>query len=151
MPQTYDLTLKSIFSDIADDIIIYLTGISLRKLDELNIEFARVERRDSDMIFRCDTDTGEIAVHIEFQSDNDRVMPYRMLRYALEIIEKHKLMPYQMVLYIGKDRVKMDNGINYEVGDNKLDYRYRIIDVGEIRFSEIAETKYFDLYSLLPI
>ncbi|WP_026486256.1 DUF4351 domain-containing protein [Caldanaerobius polysaccharolyticus] len=151
MPQTYDLTLKSIFSDIADDIIVYLTGIGFKKLEELNIEFVKVERRDSDMVFKCDTDTGEIAVHIEFQSENDRTMPYRMLRYALEIMEKHKLKPYQMVLYIGKDKAKMDNEINYMIGDNKLDYRYRIIDIGEIRFSDIAETNYFDLYSVLPI
>ncbi|SHF55421.1 Putative transposase, YhgA-like [Caldanaerobius fijiensis DSM 17918] len=151
MPQTYDLTLKSIFSDIADDIIVYLTGINFKKLEELNIEFTRVERRDSDMIFKCDTDTGEIAVHIEFQAENDKMMPCRMLRYALEIMEKHKLKPYQVVLYIGKDKAKMDNGIDYAVGDNKLDYRYRIIDIGEFRFSDIAETNYFDLYSLLPI
>ena len=68
------------------------------------------------MIFKCDTDTGEIDVHIEFQSENDKMMQCRMLRYALEIMEKHKLEPYQVVLYIGKDKAKMDNGINYTMG-----------------------------------
>ncbi len=91
MSQTYDLTVKNMFSDMADDIFVYLTGFNIKKPDELNIEITRVERRNSDMIFKCDTDIGEVAVHIEFQSENDQTMPYRMLRYAVEIMEKHKL------------------------------------------------------------
>ncbi|SHF81056.1 Predicted transposase YdaD [Caldanaerobius fijiensis DSM 17918] len=154
MPETYDLTVKNMFSDMADDIISYLTGFKIKKLDELNIEFTRVERRNSDMIFKCETDeteTKEIAIHIEFQSENDTTMPYRMLRYAAEIMEKHKLLPYQVVIYIGNSKAQMDNGLSYTVGNNKLDYTYKILDAGEIRFLDIAKTNYFDLYPLLPV
>ncbi|MBP2071268.1 MULTISPECIES: Rpn family recombination-promoting nuclease/putative transposase [Thermoanaerobacterium] len=152
MSQKYDITMKNIFSDMADDIMSYFLGLQYTKIDELNIEFARVERRDSDMIFKCTTDKGNVAVHIEFQSENDEKMPYRMLRYSLEIMEKHNLLPYQIVVYIGKDNVKMANNLSYDFGEqNTLDYRYRIINVGDIKYSDVLKTDYYDLYSLLPL
>ncbi|MFU0784194.1 MAG: Recombination-promoting DNA endonuclease RpnC/YadD [Thermoanaerobacterium thermosaccharolyticum] len=152
MTQKYDITMKNIFSDMADDIMSYFLGLQYTKIDELNIEFERVERRDSDMIFKCTTDKGNVAVHIEFQSENDGKMPYRMLRYSLEIMEKHNLLPYQIVVYIGKDNVKMANSLSYDFGEqNTLDYKYKIINVGDIKYTDVVKTDYYDLYSLLPL
>ncbi|WHE07047.1 Rpn family recombination-promoting nuclease/putative transposase [Thermoanaerobacterium thermosaccharolyticum] len=152
MSQNYDLTMKNIFSDMADDIMSYFLGLHYTKIDELNIEFARIERRDSDMIFKCTTDKGNVAVHIEFQSENDGKMPYRMLRYSLEIMEKHNLLPYQIVVYIGKDNVKMENSLSYDFGEqNTLNYKYKIINVGDIKYTDVLNTDYYDLYSLLPL
>lgn len=149
----YDITLKNMFSDLTDDILSYFLGIQHTKTEELNIEFPRVETRESDMVFKCSTNEGNIiAAHIEFQSDNDDKMPYRMLRYAVEIMEKYGLMPYQIVIYIGKNNLNMLDKIDFDFGEeNFLNYRYKIIDVGEIKFSEITQTNYYKLYALLPL
>ncbi|WP_193328922.1 Rpn family recombination-promoting nuclease/putative transposase [Caldanaerobacter subterraneus] len=149
----YDITLKDMFSDLTDDILSYFLGIQHTKIEELNVEFPRVEMRESDMIFKCITKEGNtIAVHIEFQSDNDREMPYRMLRYAVEIMEKHELVPYQVVVYIGENNLNMADGVNFDFGEeNFLKYRYKIIDVGEIKFNEITQTNYYELFTLLPL
>ncbi|MDK2805151.1 MAG: hypothetical protein PWR08_523 [Thermoanaerobacterium sp.] len=62
------------------------------------------------------------------------------------------IIPYQIVVYIGKDNVNMKNSLNYDFGEqNTLDYRYRIINVGEIKFTDVLKTDYYDLYSLLPL
>ncbi|ERM91487.1 transposase [Caldanaerobacter subterraneus subsp. yonseiensis KB-1] len=149
----YDITLKDMFSDLTDDILSYFLGIQHTKIEELNVEFPRVEMRESDMIFRCITKEGNsIAVHIEFQSDNDREMPYRMLRYAVEIMEKYGLIPYQVVVYIGENSLNMADGLDFNFGkENFLKYRYKIIDVGEIKFTEITQTSYYELFMLLPL
>jgi len=149
----YDITLKNMFSDLTDDILSYFLGMQYIKTEELNIEFPRVETRESDMVFKCNTKEGNpIAVHVEFQSDNDDKMPYRMLRYAVEIIEKYSLIPYQVVVYIGKNNLNMVDKIDFDFGkENFLSYKYRIIDVGEIKFSEITQTNYYKLYALLPL
>lgn len=79
-------------------------------------------------------------------------MPYRMLRYSLEIMEKYNLTPYQLVIYMGKNDLRMENKLDYNLGEeNILDYRYKIIDVGTIKFLDITKTDYYDLYALLPI
>jgi len=149
----YDITLKDMFSDLTDDILSYFLGIEHSKTEELNIEFPKVEIRESDMVFKCSTNEGNtIAVHIEFQSDNDDKMPYRMLRYAVEIMEKYGLIPYQVVVYIGENNLNMANGVEFDFGkENFLKYRYKIIDVGEIKFSEITQTNYYELFTLLPL
>jgi|GEM_PF-3963419 len=38
MSQKYDLTMKNIFSDMADDIMSYFLGLQYTKIDEFNIE-----------------------------------------------------------------------------------------------------------------
>jgi predicted transposase/invertase (TIGR01784 family) len=148
----YDIVAKDIFSSLSDDIASYFLGFKYIKLDELNIEFTTVEKRESDLIFKCSTDKGNIVLHMEFQTYNDNQMVYRMLRYTTEIMEKHKLMPYQVVVYLGKNELKMENRLYYNFGEeNLLNYRYKIIDVGKIKFENIAETNYYDLYALLPL
>lgn len=148
----YDIIAKDIFSSLSDDIASYFLGFKYIKLDELNIEFTTVEKRESDLVFKCSTDKGNIVLHMEFQTYNDNQMVYRMLRYAIEIMEKHKLMPYQVVVYLGRNELKMENRLDYNFGEeNLLSYRYKIIDIGEIKFENIAGTNYYDLYALLPL
>ena len=152
MSQEYDVTAKNIFSNLADDIASYFLGLKFTKLDELNIEFTTIESRESDMVFKSTTENGDIALHIEFQTYNDSKMPYRMLRYAAEIMEKHNLIPCQVVVYLSKNELKMDNNLDYHLGEeNLLNFRYRIIDVGKIKFEDIVKTKYYDLYTFLPV
>lgn len=46
----------------------------------------------------------------------------------------------------------MVDRINFDFGkENFLSYKYKIIDVGEIKFSEITQTNYYKLYALLPL
>lgn len=53
---------------------------------------------------------------------------------------------------MGKNELKMEDKLNYNLGEqNILDYRYRIIDVEEIKFTDITKTDYYDLYALLPL
>ncbi|MDI3481107.1 MAG: hypothetical protein PWQ97_762 [Tepidanaerobacteraceae bacterium] len=148
----YDITIKHIFSSLADDIIEYILKMKLKKIEELSLEFTTVEKRQSDMIFKCQTEKGDIAVHIEFQTNQDKRLPYRMLRYCLEIIEKHQLFPYQIIIYMGKKEPQIKQELTYEHGEtNRLDYRYKLIDLGKIKTEEIISTKNYELYSILPL
>ncbi|MBZ4666109.1 DUF4351 domain-containing protein [Mahella sp.] len=53
---------------------------------------------------------------------------------------------------MGKDAFNMADGIAYNFGDNnRLEYNYRLIDLGKIKFDEITRTPYYDLYALLPL
>jgi len=152
MGQEYDITAKNLFSNLADDIASYFLELTYTKIDELNIEFTTVESRESDMVFKCTTENGDIALHLEFQTYNDSKMPYRMLRYATEIMEKHNLMPYQVVIYLGKNMLRVRDKLDYNFGkENFLNYKYRIIDIGKVKFEDIVKTEYYDLYAFLPL
>ncbi|SDF14868.1 Putative transposase, YhgA-like [Thermoanaerobacter thermohydrosulfuricus] len=149
----YDLAFKNMFSGLTSDAINYFLKIEYQKLEELNIEFPIIESRESDMIFKCITKEGNpLAVHIEFQSNNDDEMPYRMLEYAALIMRKYNLKPYQVVIYVGENELNMSDNLNFSFNEkNFLRYNYRIIDVSKIKFSEITKTNYYELFALLPL
>lgn len=149
----YDLAFKNMFSGLTSDAINYFLKIEYQKLEELNIEFPIIESRESDMIFKCITKEGNpLAVHIEFQSNNDDEMPYRMLEYAALIMRKYNLKPYQVVIYVGENELNMSDNLNFSFNEkNFLKYNYRIIDVSKIKFSEITKTNYYELFALLPL
>jgi len=148
----YDKTMKTIFSDMTEDLVKLITGNEIKKKEELNLEFTRVEKRQSDMVIKSEMDGKDTAIHIEFQTSNDPKMPYRMLRYSLEILEKHNLPVYQLVLYMGKENLRMNNNLNYFFDvNNMLNYKYNIVDIGELKFSDIVGNEAYGLYALLPI
>lgn len=95
------------------------------------------------------TETGPVAVHLEFQSANDKEIPFRMLRYATELHSKYKLPVYQLLIYFGDRELNTDDGLAYRFNSqNYLEYRFRAVDLGEITHEEIKNSA---CYSLCPV
>lgn len=148
----YDTLIKDIFADGSEDLINYFGNLEVSLVGDLKIEFPQVETRISDLVLEAASDQGPLAVHLEFQSRNDREMPYRMLRYALEIHKTYRLPVYQIVIYFGRWEMNMNDTISYHLGAaNRLNYRYQLTDVGKISYEELKNSPYPQLRSLLPL
>jgi predicted transposase YdaD len=63
-------------------------------------------------------------------------MPLRMLEYGYLIYCQHKREPYQLVLYVGYEKLSMESEIKLK----NLYYRYRIIDIREIEADELLNS-----------
>ena len=59
----YDKSMKSIFEDMTEDLVRLMTGNKVLKKEELNIEFTKVEKRQSDMVVKCEMSGTDTAVH----------------------------------------------------------------------------------------
>ncbi|NHM26904.1 DUF4351 domain-containing protein [Desulfofundulus sp. TPOSR] len=148
----YDTTIKELFGDGEEELISFFGHLKTKVIQHLNIEFARVEKKRSDLILECRTELGPAAVHLEFQSTNDSDIPFRMLRYATELQHKYRLPVYQILIYFGEREMTMADGLVYSFGpQNHLDYRYRAVDLGSITREEIKKTNNYTLYALLPL
>jgi len=84
----------------------------------LNVELPRVQTRRADVVARLDD--GSIA-HVEFQSDNDSGIAYRQGIYCLALGEKYRCHVHQTVIYVGRGRMTMADGI--QVGATSVSYR----------------------------
>lgn len=147
----YDVTVKDLFGGQSAELIGYLTGLPVENLQDLNIEFPRLERKTADLVFGGRVFDEEAVVHVEFQSGNDPQMAVRMLRYATDIHGAHGLPVYQVVVYFGDREPAMAEGIAYQVGDeSRLDYRYRLLDLGALKYEEVKNGPHPVLYGLLP-
>ena len=148
----YDITIKDLFTDETQELINYFGHLEAKVVGDLKIEFPQVETRVSDLVMRAECQQGPVAIHLEFQSRNDDEMPYRMLRYALEIYRTYHLPVYQIVIYFGQWQINMSSQLAYHLGDrNLLDYRYHLIDVGNITYEELKNSPHQRLLSLLPV
>lgn len=53
---------------------------------------------------------------------------------------------------MGKEKMKMQNNLNYFFDvNNMLNYKYNIVDIGELKFIDIVGNEAYPLYALLPI
>ena len=83
----------------------------------LNLELAAVEERLADLLILLEDDT---ILHIDFQSNNDRDMPYREGLYGVMAGWKYRRRIQQVVLYMGAPTMRMDDRI--DMGSVKVAY-----------------------------
>ncbi len=106
--QTYDLTLKDLLMDGAPVLLQQAAGVAEVRLAPLEVPVVGGGRLD---LFG-DID-GKTALHTEIQADNDSEIGVRMLGYLwLTLRQRPRVKVRQMVLYVGRDPMKMPSRID---------------------------------------
>ena len=126
-----DIVSKEIIKEIGRDISLHILGIDIQgEVTLVDKEWTRVEKRDSDIVFKNENR----IFHIEIQNSNHSKMELRMLRYYSDILFEYKNCSVeQHVIYIGKEKCSMKN----EIVRDEISYKYAIIDVKDISCEEL--------------
>lgn len=120
----YDVTLKSIFQSLPQNLLRLLTGQEAQEL--LPIVFPSVQLRQPDLLARMRDGS---LFHLELQSGNDSAMDWRMLEYYIAIRRHYPGVPLiQMVLYVGQEKPALPTKIE----ESNLSFRYTVRDIREI-------------------
>ena len=120
----YDLVVKELFERDHPSLLDELAGgVAVRQI--LNSEFAVALARRADLVFLLED---ESILHLEFQSRNDKDMPYRAGIYCLLLAQKYRRRVRQAVIYLGQPKMKMDNFL--DLGQTKV--AYSLIDIREL-------------------
>ena len=117
--QQFDVTLKLLLRAPSGVLLRTLSGGSVVRW--LEVETLKVEARRMDLLCRM-SDGG--LLHLELQSSNDPEMPLRMAEYALAVKRKFGRIPRQIVLYVGRSRLRMTDTLK----EGSLDFRYELVD-----------------------
>ncbi len=129
-----DIITKEAITAITEDIAFYLLDLTITNIEFVDKELKRVEKREADIVAKCQMGGVEQILHLEIQNSNDKTMPRRMLRYYNDIkMEFEHLEVSQYIIYIGKAKLSMSDG----VVDTKLNYSYIIIDMHTIDCKEL--------------
>ncbi len=122
---TYDSVIKELFQRDRPSVLLdWLTGgAPVRQV--LNVEMARVVERRADAVFLLQDDS---IFHLEFQTRNDKEMPYREGMYCLLLGRKYRRRIRQAVLYLGEPRMRMTNKL--DLGETRV--AYSLIDIRDI-------------------
>ncbi len=96
-----------------------------RDMRWLNGELPKVRNLRVDLL--GETPDGEL-VQIEFQSRNEKRLPYRMGEYLFAIARTHRRMPRQIVLYVGEQPLRMEDRID----GPDLSFRFHLVDIRDL-------------------
>jgi hypothetical protein len=118
-----DIISKDILKEIIQDISEYIIGIKINTLEFIDKEFERIENRRADIVVKANNNH---ILHLEIQSNYDHLMPYRMLRYWIDIklINKDNLPIKQYLINLSNRNIK--NNIK------ELNYQYQVINLKDL-------------------
>ena len=104
-----------------------LFDLNIVEAELLSNEQPRIEDRRADLVARVkEADGKSYILHVEIQNDNQRDIPWRMMRYYSDIALAHSgEQIVQYLLYIGKAPMNMSDRVT---GYNWL-YRYEVLDM----------------------
>ncbi len=124
-----DITTKEIIEAITKDLAKYILDLKIEDIKFIDKELKRIEKREADIVALCKIDEVQKILHIEIQNNNQSIMPRRMLRYYNDIKTKFpKYEVLQYLIYIGKEKLKMQN----EIKEKNLQFKFKIIDMHKI-------------------
>ena len=118
-----DLISKEIVSGFVKEIAKDFLGLDVNEVEELNIEFKKIETKRADFLALLDK---KFILHIEIQSSYEKKFSLRMLRYYTEIKYKYDYPVYQIAIYLGKGRIES------RIDDFFIDYSFKLIDLKKI-------------------
>ena len=121
----YDVTLKDLFQQVPQQLIQTLVGCPIREV--LTVEYPAVKTRRPDLVARLANDR---LYHLEFQTNNDPTIAWRMLEYGMLIDQTYQqTLLIQQVLYVGQERLNMPYQL---IRESRLYYEYQLIDIRQI-------------------
>ncbi|TAG05792.1 MAG: hypothetical protein EAZ44_02925 [Cytophagia bacterium] len=133
MAQDYDKIFKENIEEVILPLIDKLLGIRPEKLEEIPDDLQKtIERRpDFLKIVRHKKDKSkDYILHIEFQTDDEPLMVYRMLEYYALLLRKYKLPILQYVFFIGKGQAKMVKNISHQC----LKFQFNLINLEDFDY-----------------
>lgn len=105
----YDKIFKENIASLLLPLTEKYLGIKIRNSRELKDKLQTTIEKEPDFIRIIKTDTEEeFILHIEFQTQDEEGMIYRMQEYYSLLRRKHKLPVRQFVIYLGKQPSRME-------------------------------------------
>ena len=128
----YDAVVKDLFQKDRPTLLGQLAdGAEVREF--LNNEFAVVEERVADLLVLLSD--GSI-LHLDFQSNNHRDMPFRVGIYGILAAQKYRKIVRQVVIYMGAERMRMQDHLDL----GQIQIAYRLVDIREFEAGTLIES-----------
>lgn len=127
----YDKILHENIEAALPGLIENVLGIHVINAEELPDSIQHTKERKPDALKKITDDKGETFVlHIEFQTENDPGMVFRMGEYLFMLLRLYQLQVRQYVIYIGEGRLTMAD----KWTDGKSAYCYDLVSISSVNY-----------------
>jgi predicted transposase/invertase (TIGR01784 family) len=141
----YDKIVKENMESVLPVFMKDVLRLDISASREIPDDLQQTKERKPDVLKKItDRHNRTFILHIEWQSQNDKNMAYRMAEYAVMLYRRYRLPVKQYVIFMGKDAVTMKTTIKHK----NLKFWYKIIPLNGIEYkfflqSENPEVKVF--------
>ena len=151
----YDEIVKHLMHQYADEFAMLSFGTpNVKVLETLDTEQQTVKVHRNDMTFKVLWQNETVLLHIEVQTEDsrDKPMPLRMLAYTGELLLRHELPVYSVVIYLSPNAGQTDPG-GYRYGNDVfgLQYKYQVIRLADLEGEAFLETASVGLLPFTPL
>ena len=151
----YDLTMKRLTSEFAEDYARFALGVDPSVVEPLKVE--EVDRtlpsllREVDFAARVEVNGQEILLLLESQTRWEGDMPERLFQYVARLRERYRLPVYPVVLVFRKRReIRTEWGME-ALTLQVVRFRYQVIGLWDVSSAEVIGKGLVGLYPLLPL
>ena len=126
----------------------------VKVLETLDTEQQTVKVHRNDMTFKVQWHNETVLLHIEVQTEDsrDKPMPLRVLSYASELLLRHEIPVYSVVLYLSPNAGKTDPG-GYHYGSDAFGLRhgYQVIRLADLEGESFLDAASVGLLPFTPL
>ena len=151
----YDEIVKHLMDRFADEFAtLAFDTPDVKVLETLDTEQQRIKVHRNDMTFKVLYHNETVILHIEVQTHDsrDKPMPLRVLAYASELLLRHELPVYSVVLYLSPNAGQNDPG-GYIYGNDVfgLHFKYQVIRLADLEGAAFLEAASVGLLPFIPL
>jgi hypothetical protein len=151
----YDEIVKHLMDRFADEFaILAFDTPDVQVLETLDTEQQTIKVHRNDMTFKVLWHNETVLLHIEVQTEDsrDKPMPLRVLAYTSELLLRHELPVYSMVLYLSPNAGQTDPG-GYSYGNDVLglQHKYHVIRLADLEGAAFLDTASVGLLPFTPL
>ncbi len=126
--------MQSILPGIIEKVL----GINIKERVDLPHKVQVTQEREADWLSIINDENGHTSIlHLETQTRDDELMPYRMLEYRVMVERTYRLPVKQYVLYLGEERSRMPTVIS----SPGLYFEYTLIDFSTLSYRLFLSSK----------
>ena len=131
-----------IFKENIDEVILPLLGkflgIEIKQRKRLPVELQTTTERKADYLAEIlDGEGNKFVLHIEYQTENEADMIYRVAEYHAIIRRKFKLPVKHLVLYLGAGRATMP----HKLPDSEVFEGFELRSLNELDYEELIQSE----------
>ncbi len=151
----YDEIVKHLMDRFADEFaILAFDTPDVQVLETLDTEQQTIKVHRNDMTFKVLWHNETVLLHIEVQTQDsrDKPMPLRVLAYTSELLLRHELPVYSMVLYLSPNAGQTDPG-GYSYGNDVLglQHKYHVIRLADLDGAAFLDAASVGLLPFTPL
>ena len=126
----------------------------VKVLETLDTEQQTVKVHRNDMTFKVQWHNETVLLHIEVQTEDsrDKPMPLRVISYASELLLRHELPVYSVVLYLSPKAGQNDpGGYHYGSVEFGLRHGYQVIRLADLEGESFFDAASVGLFPFTPL